>query len=83
MAKTANAAYDTALDALGKAENAEAAKAAITAFTDRFNAMKGIETTEREDIGEAVWQFSQLPHVAGLGATAEQVQRWFDEARDY
>lgn len=83
MAKTANAAYDTALDALGKAENAEAAKAAITAFTDRFNAMKGIETTEREDIGEAVRQFSQLPHVAGLGATAEQVQRWFDEARDY
>lgn len=45
--------------------------------------MKGIETAEREDIGEAVWQFSQLARVVELGVTEAQAQRWFDEARDY
>ncbi len=29
------------------------AKAAITTCTMRFNTLKGIETTEREDLGEA------------------------------
>lgn len=45
--------------------------------------MKGIETAEREDIGEAVWQFSQVGRVVELGVTEEQAQRWFDEVRDY
>jgi len=45
--------------------------------------MKGIETEEREDIGEAVWQFSQLARFEQLGISEAQTQRWFDEARDY
>ncbi|MNT66387.1 hypothetical protein D3C72_2044480 [compost metagenome] len=83
MAKAANAAYDAAVDALAKADSAQAVKATITAFATHFNTMKGIETTEREDLGEAVWQLSQLARVASLNVTEEQVQRWFDEARNY
>ncbi|SDY31527.1 hypothetical protein SAMN04487939_101783 [Lysobacter sp. yr284] len=82
-AKAANAAYDAALQALQQARDADAAKAAIVAFAAHFNSAKGIETGEREDIGEAVWQFSQLAHVAALGVSEEQAQRWFDEVRDY
>lgn len=83
MAKSANAAYDTARQSLEGAANAAAVQAAIKAFASHFNDMKGIETSEREDIGEAVWQFSQLTRVAALGVTQAQAQRWFDEARAY
>ncbi|MNN04607.1 hypothetical protein D3C81_1173370 [compost metagenome] len=83
MAKAANTAYDVALGALENAENAQTAKAVITDFANHFNTMKGIETAQREDLGEAVWQFSQLAHIARLGVTADQAQQWFDEARDY
>ena len=85
-AKAANAAYDVALQALeqaAQAQDIEAAKAAIVAFAAGFNQAKGIETSEREDIGEAVWQFSQLDHVAALGVSEELAQQWFDEVRDY
>ncbi|ROU07034.1 hypothetical protein [Lysobacter enzymogenes] len=82
-AKAANAAYDTALRALEQAGDAAAVKAAVVAFAAHFNNAKGIETGEREDIGEAVWQFSQLAHVAALGVSEEQALAWFDEARDY
>ena len=83
MAKSANAAYDIALDALQGARDADAAQSAIQAFAGHFNGMKGIETAEREDIGEAVWQFSQLARLAELGVTEAQALRWFDAVRDY
>lgn len=85
-AKAANAAYDAALQALERAARAQdiaAAKAAIVAFAAGFNHAKGIETSEREDIGEAVWQFSQLDHVAALGVSEELALQWFDQVRDY
>lgn len=82
-AKAANAAYDTALETLRQARSADEARAAIVAFARRFNGMQGIETSQREDIGEAVWQFSRLDRVAGLGVTEAQALQWFDEARDY
>lgn len=59
------------------------AEAAITAFTVRFNILKGIETTEREDLGEAVWQLSQSNHQIGQSIPEEMAQGWFDAARDY
>lgn len=83
MAKSANTAYDIALDALRGARHVDAAQAAIQAFAGHFNDMKGIETAEREDIGEAVWQLSQLARVTELGVTEDHAQRWFDEVRDY
>ncbi|MBE1554007.1 hypothetical protein H4683_001082 [Filibacter limicola] len=59
------------------------AEAAIIAFKVRFNTLKGIETTEREDLDEAVWQLSQSDHLIGQPITEEMAQRWFDAVRDY
>lgn len=83
QAKAANAAYDSAREALDGAADIAAVQAAVTTFTRQFNAMKGIETAQREDIGEAVWQFSQLARVGALGLSDAQLQQWFDEAREY
>lgn len=83
LAKLANEAYDTAQAALAQARSFADAEAAITAFTVRFNTIKGIETTEREDLGEAVWQLGQSDHLIGQPIPEEMAQRWFDAARDY
>ncbi len=83
LAKLANEAYDAALAALAQARSLADAEAAITAFTVRFNSLKGIETTEREDLGEAVWQLSQSDHRIGHPIPEEMAQGWFDAARDY
>lgn len=83
LAKLANEAYDAAQAALAEAHSLAAAEAAITAFTVRFNTVKGIETTEREDLGEAVWQLSQSGHQIGQPITEEMAQGWFDAAREY
>ncbi|KMZ39822.1 MULTISPECIES: hypothetical protein [Bacillales] len=83
LTKLANEAYDVAQAALAQARSLTDAEAAITAFTVRFNTIKGIETTEREDLGEAVWQLSQSDHQIGQPITEEMAQSWFDAARDY
>jgi len=83
LAKLANEAYNAAQASLAKARSLADAEAAITAFTVRFNTLKGIETTEREDLGEAVWQLSQSDHQIGQPITEEMAGRWFDAARDY
>ncbi|WP_262679811.1 hypothetical protein [Paenibacillus sp. J5C2022] len=83
LAKQANEAYDDAQASLAQARSFADAEAAITAFTVRFNTLKGIETVEREDLGEAVWQLRQSDHLIGQPITEEMAQRWFDEARDY
>lgn len=83
LAKLANEAYDAAQATLAQARSLAEAEAAITAFTVRFNNLKGIETIEREDLGEAVWQLSQSDHLISQPITEEMAQRWFDAARDY
>nr|WP_138752907.1 hypothetical protein [Paenibacillus sinopodophylli] len=83
LAKLANEAYNIALATLAQARSFAEAEAAITAFTVRFNNLKGIETTEREDLGESVWQLSQSDHLIGQPITEEMAQRWFDAVRDY
>ncbi|MFC7677460.1 hypothetical protein [Paenibacillus sp. GCM10028914] len=83
LAKLANEAYDVAQESLAQARSLADAEAAITAFTIRFNSIKGIETTEREDLGEAVWQLSQSDHLIGQPITEEMAQCWFDVAREY
>ncbi|WP_268624382.1 hypothetical protein [Paenibacillus alvei] len=83
LAKLANEAYNAAQASLAQAHSLADAEAAITAFTARFNTLKGIETTEREDLGEAIWQLSQSDHQIGHPITEEMVGRWFDAARDY
>ncbi|MEC0245125.1 hypothetical protein P4H65_04880 [Paenibacillus chitinolyticus] len=83
LAKLANEAYNAAQADLAQARSFADAEAVITAFTVRFNTLKGIETTEREDLGEAVWQLSQSDHLIGRPITEEMAQRWFDAARNY
>jgi len=83
LAKLANEAYNVAVASLAQARSLADAEAAITTFTVRFKTLKGIETTEREDLGEAVWQLSQSDHQIGHPITEEMAQRWFDAARDY
>jgi len=83
LAKLANEAYNVAQDSLAQARSLADAEAAIIAFTVRFNNLKGIETTEREDLGEAVWQLSQSNHLIGQPITEEMAQSWFDTAREY
>ncbi|MFC4255923.1 hypothetical protein GRI97_12695 [Altererythrobacter xixiisoli] len=82
-AKIANQAYDAALDALAQGQSRADAEAAIKEFSRRFNGMKQIETTEREDIGDAVWQLSQTADAARLGVSEDMAQEWFDAVRDY
>ncbi|GGA34287.1 hypothetical protein GCM10010917_19460 [Paenibacillus physcomitrellae] len=48
MAKLANEAYDAAQAHSAEARSFADAEAVITAFTSRFNTLKGIETAERE-----------------------------------
>jgi len=83
LAKLANEAYNAAQASLAQARSFADAEAAITAFTVRFNTLKGIETTEREDLGEAVCQLSQSDHLIGQPIAEEMAQCWFDAAREY
>lgn len=83
LAKLANEAYNVAQATLSQACSFADAEAAITAFTVRFNTLNGIETTEREDLAEAVWQLSQSDHQISQPITEEMAQRWFDAACDY
>ncbi|GKU77228.1 hypothetical protein [Paenibacillus sp. L3-i20] len=83
QAKLANEAYSITQATLAQARSFADAEAAITAFTVRFNTLKGIETTEREDLAEAVWQLSQCDNLIDQPITEEMAQRWFDAARDY
>ncbi|MGM1047686.1 MAG: hypothetical protein ACQEXX_16295 [Bacillota bacterium] len=83
LAKLANEAYNVAQATLAQARSLTDAEAAITTFTVRFNTLKDIETTEREDLGEAVWQLSQSDHLIGQPISEEMAQCWFDAAREY
>ena len=82
-AKMGHAAYDLAEQQLNVAQSLSDVQTALVGFTSRFNTVKGIETTEREDLGQAVNQLAQLPAAQSLGLTDEQAQQWFDENRDY
>ncbi|AHG18603.1 hypothetical protein Z042_02435 [Chania multitudinisentens RB-25] len=83
LAKVANEAYDVALKALTEAQTIAEAQMVFTTFAMRLNVLKGIETTERDDLSEAVWQLSQSAPAVRLGISEEMAQRWFDDARDY
>lgn len=83
LAKQANEAYNAAQTALAEARTLAEAEAAITAFTVCFNGVKGIETSEREDLGEAVWQLSQSAPLISYPIPDELAQGWYDAARNY
>ena len=83
LAKQANEAYDSAVAALAAALSLAEAEAALTRFTIRFNTFKGIETSERDDLGQAIWLLGRSQHALRVGVTDELAQQCFDAARDY
>lgn len=78
--KKAGKAYKTAAVAIGKAGSVAEVKAAVEAFVAAINALPGVETAEREDVGVAV---ERLAGLAPARFAPDQVQAWFDAARDF
>lgn len=83
LAKRANAAYDAAVAAIADAETADDVRGAVVAFVEGFNAVPGIETTEREDLGDAVVHFAALERAVALGVDADAALEWFEQTRDF
>lgn len=78
--KKAGKAYKTAAAAVGQARSAAQVRAAIETFVAAINALPGIETSEREDVGTAV---DRLASLASGVITPDQARAWFDAARDF
>ncbi|MEV4136099.1 hypothetical protein AB0J72_28500 [Dactylosporangium sp. NPDC049742] len=78
--KAATAAYRAAEQAIGAATTRQDVEAAVRGFVGAVNALPGIETTEREDAGEAV---HRLTATTPCGDLTEAAARWFDEVRDF
>ncbi|GAA2587180.1 hypothetical protein GCM10010435_76770 [Winogradskya consettensis] len=76
-AKAATKAYRSAASAIGKATTAADAEEAVRAFVRVINALPDVETTEREDAGEAVALLTTgTPY-------AQAAEAWFDAERDF
>ncbi|OJJ16317.1 hypothetical protein BKI52_34055 [marine bacterium AO1-C] len=79
-AKIALKTYKATLKKLKKIKTEQEVKDILIEFAKVFNELPQIETTEREDIGEAMNQLRQIP---AIEIDAQKVNRWFDEVRDY
>lgn len=79
-AKTAIKKYKATSKKLKKVKTEKEAKEILTEFTKVFNDLPQVETTEREDIGEAIEQLRQIPSIE---IDAKKADKWFDEVRDY
>jgi hypothetical protein len=79
-AKQATTAYRAARHAIVNATAPAEVEAAIRGFVGVVNTMPGIETPDREDAGEAVFQ---LASGTPFGDLTEPAQRWFDQTRDF
>lgn len=78
--KIATKAYKLCMKEIKKAGTKSELREAVLGFVEVLNGLEGIETSEREDVGEAV---GQLMEMSTLDIPQEQWQRWFDEARDF
>ncbi|MEW7278987.1 hypothetical protein ABW636_10365 [Aquimarina sp. 2201CG1-2-11] len=79
-AKSAIKNYKATLKKLKKVKTEKEAKEILIDFTKTFNDLSQIETTEREDIGEAIEQLRQIP---SFEIDAKKAIKWFDEVRNY
>lgn len=78
--KAASKAYKAASKMLRAATIKEEAKAAITMFVEVVNRLPGIETSERDDAGDAVAMLAAVrPDLVGV----DEALAWFDETRDF
>ncbi len=72
--------YKDTAKLLKKANTIGEVKTIIVNFTEFFNNFDNIETIEREDIGEAVFQLIEIPKIQ---IDRKQANEWFDSVRDY
>ena len=79
-AKTAIKNYKSTLKKLKKVKTEKQAKELLIEFTQIFNHLPQIETTEREDVGEAIEQLRQIPTIE---VDSKKAMEWFNETRDY
>ncbi|MGG6896754.1 hypothetical protein [Rhizobium sp. BR 315] len=78
--KAASKAYKAASKRLRAATIKDEARAAVTVFVDVVNRLSGIETSERDDAGDAVAMLAAVrPDLIGV----EEALAWFDETRDF
>ncbi|HWS33057.1 MAG TPA: hypothetical protein VN408_09975 [Actinoplanes sp.] len=73
-------AFRAAEKAIGAATTEAAVEAAVRGFVAAINRLPGIETTEREDAGDAVALLTESTPPGDLRKAAEG---WFDAARDF
>lgn len=78
--KTAVRLYKTTLKKLKKTETEQEVKTLLLEFTQSFNDFSHLDTTEREDIAEAIDQLRQVPKI---DIDAKKAAQWFDSVRDY
>ncbi len=78
--KKASKLYRDYLKEIKKAGDEEMARECIIRFAEAFNTFDDIETTEREDIWEAV---QKLGMASKLKIARDTLMQWFDEVRDY
>jgi len=78
--KKAISKYKKTVKLLKKVENANEVKDIIIDFIKFFNQFDNIETVEREDVVEAVFQLIQVPTIE---IDKKQANEWFDAVRDY
>lgn len=79
-AKKAATAYKSCFNTMKKAQTEEEIHHAIVVFVEKINRLNGIETTEREDVGDAI---KQLIQSAPLDISPEKWMLWFDETRNF
>jgi hypothetical protein len=79
-ARAAVRAYHSARNSIVAAASPADVETAVRSFVHAINALPGIETTEREDAGEAV---AQLAGQAPMRIAADLARSWFDAERDF
>lgn len=78
--RKATRAYKICLDKVKKSNTKEDLKKAIINFTDIFNKMENIETTERDDVYIALCTIMKN---TSIEINAKEWESWFDERREF
>ncbi|WP_103866263.1 leucine-rich repeat domain-containing protein [Aquimarina sp. I32.4] len=78
--KIAIKSYKTAVQTISSATSEKEVKTAIVVFIKSINALSGIETSEREDVGLGV---EQLIITSPIKIKQEKALQWFDDTRDF
>lgn len=79
-AKMAARAYKACWNEVKRSKAEKEVQEAIVKFVEIINGLEGIETSEREDVGDAIGQFADA---CSLEIAKEKWQLWFDEVRDF